>query len=508
MTTAVTTTLVGMALNSWVKVSDSADAGGAGFANDPAFTRTEYDGTGGGAVWTADGSGAGAPGQNPMAGVNGGTMTQRQAYTGAGISDTGLLIFHGGGHAGSGIGSIMSNHIQLLAASYNAASTKKWDYKVASTRWLLQSAGRPSLATSPVGNKQIAPSVGANSYYAAKNRNGESVLIPVHGYNQGTIFYPGTDKAIYGSGKYGFDLNGTSANNSIGVVDFTNYASPVVTGPFTTTLVGGEDNSYGALLPQRSGEVLAAVFDDLTGNLIRIGDFAGYYIVPMTSPLTAPADTDPVGAAVSIDVPTHLVSALLLPDPNDSSKRIIFQHHSPSTATDTGFTVVLARSPWTYFAKTYSSSVATAISGVADCSWWSMSYDSKRGIIWGFDGVDLYKITPAVSAVFAGWTLAKVAGSTGGPPTAPGTLSRIPTSKYIRSEDMVVVSVAGETWFYKPSDWTNQNPGGGSINLPVLGAGAISTAILIDRLKENRKLTRREFSRLVSEYGFAKVLGL
>lgn len=457
-----------MAANSWKRLSLAGEE--TSMANALPRTKANFDFSG--TTWANDAAVA----ANPLAGVGAANSTPNEwAFSAAAISELdGKCTFLGGGHTNSGDGSIYTFDTQAAAANINGSGSGiAWALIQPSAQYLDAFTNtRPSAGASPVGHVQTAPSTstGANqNYWTMPNKSGAAMPVCTHTYHL-SKYLPGTRKVIF-SGRGGFDTNAATQTNACMLFDDSTGS---MTGPLTATSLDINGvTSYGyAQVANGGGDPGAVAVNDVDGLPYTFGNDFGAVLFKWTSPTNSSLALVYTGAQDGAHNMPGFNDAIIIPDPNNSAQRIMFQHLSPDTGTqtDANFCVVTGLNSGgtpVFHEQTYSGSTPTTAGSLL----LHYAYDASRGIIWMTDGANLYKITPNTS--LTGWTIsAAIASSTGDTPPA-STSDKLASLQYVPSEDCLIHVYQAGVRVYKPTGWSPP-AGTGSLkrnsNLDGLGA--------------------------------------
>lgn len=374
----------------------------------------------------------------------------------------GYVMQNGGGHTDSLRGELYGFNTDLAAAAFlsGGSPVRLWDLLVRGPRYLAFSAGRPSSAVSPTGAIQIAPA--STDWYSYKNLDGIAVPVTVHPWFCKTMV-PSTGKVIL-AGASGWG-NPDVANSNSGF--FYDRDTGLMGGPLI--FAGGApahlSTSYGHA-GNNAGQVSPIYFSDLDGCAYSIGntDNFAWILQKITSPLTSSIALTATVFDPSLS-PNTAAAWQGLPDPANPGVRMIFQHAAPSSSQlDTEFLVIYdpegrTTGPtfnWMNYASI--NGVGTILPATGGPTFCCYAYDSKRKIIWMWDGTGLYKITPDAGGNLANWSLQKTAftGTAGvSAPSVPTGGGTLPSIEYVPGADVLIMTMLDEVWTFKPSDWSD-----------------------------------------------------
>lgn len=434
--TAFRTLLTGMATNAFKKINAVSEE--TTLSNAQPLTKAEFDFNG--STWANDAS------------VSVGSASPNPEFTWgtAAINEVdGYVVMTAGGHTDSGRGTIMGFNPEVACASINASgSGGVWDQRQPGCRFILGSNSRPSSATSPTGNNQIAPDP-STGFWTMPNKNGIAMPVVVHPWHANK-YIPGT-RTVLLSGGSGFPDNQSSTNAGF----VFNDADGTMAGPFIAGSVPAHTSQkFGYIGSTPNVSTLAmSILHQIPFTINNTDNFA-WILTKWTNPTNASIALVSTGVFSASLAPWDNADAIIIPDPANNGQEMYFQHGAPQiSGDDTQFLVIsdihgIGTGP-TFNFQSYNGASPTTGGPVPNHYAW----DTNRKVIWMTDGPKIYKITPSTS--LTSWTIAGVIGFTGDtPPDPAGAGALLPSLQYVQNQDCLLHVYLGQVRVYKPTGWS------------------------------------------------------
>lgn len=425
------TLLEGVAEDSWTLLSDNRPI-------DVALARTVANFSDDGTTTFANDS--------AVVTAMGSSQSNLSAFSGAAIDwDNLRVVFHGGGHADSGDGSLFGFDIEAAATSLNASSTKgDWALKKKSARYRLDANGYPTWS----------PQLENSDYAAWENADGERHWISCHTYafngyvGNGTFDIGGS--AAYGANAserigavwtYDWDSNAASIYHH----DPTEYVSGI-----TYTL-----NGWGC------ADFAPWEYNRYDGKVYTLADVTINFANPFFRWDRANKDRDGEGYGANDYIGNGSIRgrsrqrAVILPDPGDATKRLFWQHR-----TNSDYIVVRDIERTDALCTTENRNYATALSPTdsMNVEYAGYTYDSARNVIARWGGTDEVHHL-ALDSDFDDWNWSEFTSSPTGA-TPPGGGSIYDGFEYIAVHDCyIAVDRNKDVYVYKPSSWAPRGEG-------------------------------------------------
>lgn len=436
-------TLQGMASGSWKTLTAGTDPFTAA-----ALPRTKANFDGNGSTWTSDA----AVGNNPMSGIGAATIASIWSYSGAAISpDTLFVTYAGGGHNDSGDGSVYG-----LDPTRSNGNDLTWSLLQPSCRYIdAFTNGRPTSVQSPAGAVEGAPTTPTaqnQSYWVYPNKNGDTVPSAGHSYYYNK-YIPGTHSVTM-SRIGGFNNPGGAPPAAWNAGYAFNDQTDKFTGPIVDTGTTGFGQSLG-YLPD-DGVYTSYAVNDLDGSLWCLVKTSAQHICQITSPLTASMKLIDTGHQLALNNwnGNEGGSVAMFPDPTNTANRAMFQHFNG--ALDSKFSLITGINGTTYSGiilhegVSYGAGSVTTQKDTNGTAHLDYAYDSNRGVLWMWDGLNLFQITPNQTVTSFGITSVSAAGDTWAADTTP---SHIPRLQYNRAYDCLIAVNQAIVKVFKPANW-------------------------------------------------------
>lgn len=443
MTSALTTLISGMVDGQAKRLSLVSED--TAYANAQPTTLTEFDYNASlaptGSTWATDADvtvGAGSP--NP-----------EDTWGSAAISDVdGYTVAMAGGHGDSGRNALMALDVQAAATNINGGGSGiAWARNLRGARFIAGALSRPSSGTSPTGAQQIAadPAQGP-AYWTMPSLDGIAMPCVVHPWHSNK-FAPGTGK-LFLSGGSGFADNQSSSNAGF----YWDRSANTMHGPLVA--VGGAPSNctvaFGYVGGTEGPSSLAiSILNGRIYTINNIGNFA-WKLTYWTNPDNSSITLNDTGVFDPSLAPFDNADAIIIPDPADPTKEIYFQHGGPQgTGTDATFLAIsdINGSP-VFNWQSYSGSSPTTAGPI----WNHYAWDSKRGVIWIFDGAQIYFVTPSPLGL-THWTISAALTLTGDAFTSTaGSGAILPSIQYVAADDALIVSTLANTLVVRPPNWS------------------------------------------------------